>query len=386
MKLNLSLINIVDFYVSFFEKRQISNTFKSMSLFGSHLNILDEVKRTKSTSKNQIIESFPNYLDFNIEEAHIIKRKVKPGLAINLIKKYNSVDDYLKTECSNSFKKVTIRYVKRLEQCFNITYKTFFGDISKSQCEDLMNRLNSMIENRFTQRSGRNKALNNWDYFKKAAYTGINNKTASLFVIYDESKPIKISLNFHIKSIMVGSVSSYDLNYSKFSLGNIGIYKEIEWCINNQITLFDIGFGDFLYKRKWSNLIYDFETHYISKKNNLLNKLIFYVHNKKSKFTYYIVSKEYNNFFYDNISRLKNKKVFLDIEYNEFDIREREYSNNLIDTKNKVFEFLKKPTYDLMYKYQEHVNDIKIYKSSTSENTYIIKGKKIETGIKFINI
>jgi hypothetical protein len=205
-----------------------------------------------------------------------------------------------------------------------------------------------------------------------------------LYVIYNEDLPIDVSLNFHYNNLMFSYLSSYDLDYAKFSLGNIGIYKQVEWCIDNKIVLYDIGYGDYEYKRRWVNFVYDFETYYISNKNSLFLRFFSSLHHAKAKLIHYLILKRVNYWFHDTVDRIKSiDKKYVPLEYDEFDSEELQYDNRIIDINTEDSFFLRKPVYDHAYSHQEHINDLMVYKSLDTSNSYVIKGKKSESGFKF---
>jgi hypothetical protein len=384
MKLKRYFIDETNFYFSFFEKQHIPSVCENILFNNNALTGTKKSNENKLSSKITVLNLFPNYLNLELNKGLYCKKSIhKPGLAVDLSKGFNSVDDYLK-QGSSSFRKVVTRSVNRLESCFNIEYKMFYGSIEKSECDLLMDKLYTMIENRFKQRSGRNTILRFWDYYRDLAYNGINNKTASLFAIYSDGLPIEVSLNFHYDDLMFSYASSYDLNYSKFSLGNIDIYKQLEWCLDNKIALFDIGYGDYEYKRKWVNLIYDFETYYLTTKKTVFFQLFAYLHHSKAKLIHYLILKKVNYWFHDTVDKIKGiDKTYVPDSYEIYDSKGQQHENNNIDINAKDFFYLRKPVYDHAYTSQEHINDLKVYKSLSDSNAYVIKGKKSEIGFKF---
>src|SRR5690606_19884949 len=177
--------------------------------------------------------------------------------------------------------------------CFDINYKMFYGKIEKEEYDFLMNSLKKMLVKRFKQRNNVNERLHEWDHFHKIIFPLINQKKASLFVIYDEKKPIDISLNYHHDKIFFSAIASYDIDYAKFGLGHIDIYKQLEWCILNHYQIFDLGMGDMEYKSKWCNTIYKFNHHFIYQKRSIYSALI------TSSLIKKIITKQY----------LRNKKI-----------------------------------------------------------------------------
>lgn len=371
--MNFSIIKTRDFYSDLFEKKGVLQKYTSIkykeTLLSNNLTI-------SSKKRINIVELFPNYLTPKTDPNYsVIPVYQKSGYAINLYE-FNTIDDFLKST-KTSFKKVTLRSVKRLESCFNISYKMFYGKIEESYYFELMEALYIMIQKRFTQRNGRNKVLENWDYYLQFAYQSIIDKKASLFVILNNNEPIEISLNFHCDNIMYSAISSFNLDYSKFSLGNIEIYKQLEWCMINNIVLFDMGYGDFEYKIRWSNYKYDFETHIISLKNSLLSHLIATYFKHKYSLINYLIKKNIKDklYVYFDIFKKEEKKQ-INIEYELIKTELLPTSIRPCDYNKKEFTFLKKPIFDFLYSFQENINDISIFKNEDTQNSYIIIGKK----------
>lgn len=370
-----------NFYSSLYEQHFVPNEYTSILYKESPINI---ASKALPKSSIRVFEFFPNYLKKIINDdlrSECINQKT--GFAIDL-DTFNSFDDYMKDHKS-SFRKVINRSVKRLQSCFNINYKMFYGNIGKEDYNLLMNRLYEMIETRFKEREGRNTTLNNWDHYLKTSFDSINTKKASLFVIYNDNEPIEISLNFHCNNIMYSAISSYDLDYGKFSLGNIEIFKQLEWCFENQITFFDMGYGDFDYKRRWSNFIYNFETHVIAAKNNPVASMYAYGLKLKIQIINYLISKKINDKLYNFIDLLKRKKTISNL--NDFEFTETTTDDTLntspIDIKQRDFLHLKKPIFDFLYKNATHLDNITVFQSNEENNTYFIKEKQSLTKLRF---
>ena len=122
----------------------------------------------------------------------------------------------------------------------------------------------------------------------------INKNKASLYVAYNGEKPIFISLNYHFDKILFGYVSSYDIDYGKFSLGQICIYKHIEWCLSNGYIMFELGWGDLEYKKWWSNNTYTFKSEVIYPKRSPLAYVLAHYYGYKTELIAYLISKKVN--------------------------------------------------------------------------------------------
>ena len=140
-----------------------------------------------------------------------------------------------------------------------------------------MSTLKEMIIRRFKQRNDVNENLLNWNHYHKISFGLINEKKASMFVIMNAQTPICISVSNHFNGKMFSSVSSYDIDFSKFSLGSIEIYKKLERCIKNNHNTYEFGMGDLSYKREWSNHIYNFKHQIIYPNKSIIATIIAYI-------------------------------------------------------------------------------------------------------------
>ncbi|MCK0147066.1 GNAT family N-acetyltransferase [Arenibacter sp. F26102] len=309
---------------------------------------------------------------FNVKKVSHVK-----GYAAHL-SDFSDVDSYLKNQFRSNAKSIR-RYVNRLETCFNINYKLYFGHIDRLEYEFIMNTLEKMKENRFGQRDDQDESLAYWDYTFKITFDLINNKRASLFVIYDEQKPIEISLNYHFNGILYSSNSSYDIDYSKFGLGHVEIYKQIEWCIANDYLIFEMGRGDLDYKRRWSNLIYNFEYHLVYQKRCIWAKLYACVMENLLKLKVYLKSKNIHKYVLRAkklLSSRNHNKAEDSITFKTSPIDDKISLPGLkpIDFSNAPYSFLKKSIFDFLYSSSEHVTNIEVFEVE-NEDFFIVKGK-----------
>ncbi|MFH4965323.1 GNAT family N-acetyltransferase [Gaetbulibacter sp. M235] len=304
------------------------------------------------------------------------------GFLINL-ENFNSIEDYMMAQFGSKSRSKIRSYVKRLETCFNIDYKFYYGSIEKPAYELLFDQLELMIKRRFDQRGDKHQALQDWDYYKKSIYQEILNKNTSLFVIYDNNKPIDICINYHYENIIINSIRAYDIDYSKFKLGYVDIFKQLEWSFENKIKLFDLGPGILTYKKQWCNVVYDFRNYIIFKKTSLTKALfasslfLFYklkifldrnniVQDKGNK-----ILDTSNNYAKDNtieVFQLKTDEIpknsELENNYTEINFEHEEFMN------------LRNIIYDYLYLNFEQKNKVKVYKLNDSYNSFIIMGKK----------
>ncbi|MCK0147064.1 GNAT family N-acetyltransferase [Arenibacter sp. F26102] len=391
--MRIKKINKGNFYLHLFEKNMVPEVYNNINLTYNKKTIFNnsEIDQFYKISTINVWEYFPTYLTATtLPKLHCSKVFQKLGFAINL-EGYNDALTYLKEQFKSTQRKTFLRSLNRLETSFKITYKTFYGHISTEEYNSLMQALHQMLSKRFQQRRDRNKALENWDYYANSFLSMINEKKGSLFVIYNGEEPIEISMNFHYDNILYSAISSFDLDYSKFSLGNIEIYKQLDWCIANSIDIFDMGFGDFDYKRRWSNLIYNFENHIISSpKNRLSHVYAAYVKNKYAFTNYFLSSgfivhyRKLRMFLKDG----KGSEQFAQTDY-EIEVVDKEpnfdLQENNISPDTEEHSFLRKPLMDFLYSYKENYDLVSIYKIPLETDSYLIKGENYAIKIRFKN-
>ncbi|WP_170179714.1 GNAT family N-acetyltransferase [Flavivirga rizhaonensis] len=376
---------MITIFPKLFRTDEVIRLYLSFEYFGI------KVKNPLNKTPKNAIYSFrliPEYFKLNLKDTSF-STKIIPqynwGYSI-LLHASDSIEGYMKRQFNSKKRNIFTRYVKRLESCFNIRYKMFHGDISKTDYDSIMESLHHMITCRFEERNESHKNLHEWDYLVEHTYAEIINKKASLFVVYNEEEPIEISLNYHFDKILFSYISSYNIDYSKFGLGHVEIYKQVEWCANNGYILFEMGVGGMDYKRRWSNNIYRYN-HYVTYKNlNIKSKYKAKLLIIKIKIKEYLKSKgvneihsKYNKYFtkksnvQSNIA-LSEIKVTPDLNITNFE----EIQQHTINT----YSFLKKYIYNFLYTTKEHLDDVKIYKHN-KENSFLIKGTKSYQKIGF---
>lgn len=393
----MSFINKQDFYNTLTEKNTVLDCYskllnnykddnKNEIIFESNSEIIES---TKATS----IRLFPSYLTPLYKNINKLVVKKCPQKKINgyavVINESKNIEELLKNEYSKSFRSNIKRLTKRLETCFNINYKIIYGNILKSEYDFLMHTLKQMLVARFNQRNETNDILENWDFYLETTFNLINSKKASIFIIYNEDKPIHICVNHHFENLFFVSIPSYDVDYSKFALGNISIYKLLEWALNNNYNLLDMAYGDLEYKRRWSNLIYSFNHHIIYSKGHTISAIkanieLFLIASKN-------VLKKYNiDVFAKKIKNLKRtkKKTSYNSNYNIEPISKFDETNCTlinIDNEKQQKPVLRKLIFDALYIHKEHFNTINVYKSNTKDkDEFYLIGKNVKLQITFI--
>lgn len=223
-----------------------------------------------------LVRDIPDYLELETpsKPLHLKVKKVKQykGYLVNL-ESFNNLEDYLNNKLSKRNKKNLASKKNKLCKNHNISSQFYFGDISKKEYKRVFDSFYVLLENRFNEKKTYNRYLLDWQNIKHSTFQKILDKKASLNVIYDNQKPIAITLNFHLCDIVFSHIQTYDINYSKYNMGDISMLNHLEWLLTNKIAVFDLSMGKTYYKEKWCNYEYSFLYHVFYKKNSLLSKI-----------------------------------------------------------------------------------------------------------------
>lgn len=185
-------------------------------------------------------------------------------------------------------------------------------------------------------------------------------------------------MNYHYQNIIINYIRSYDIDYSKYRVGYIDIFKQLEWCFENNYKVFDFCSGDLTYKKQWCNYIYNHKGYVVFYSKSLLNAFLgipiglffkfmstFKINNKTIKKTDSIVTQKNNFVQFKTVPfHIDNKETINNNNYEQINIEKEE------------FAFLRKSFYDFLYLNFETKNNSKIYKSRNIKNEYFIQGKK----------
>jgi len=382
----MTMVKKVNFFFEFFEKTSILPFYERINN-NTNGNISVNKNNTqlgKLADRVFVVNFIPPYLDLKINKEKTPYRafQVKPrtGFIIDL-SQYSSADEYLKSHLGSKNRRNILSRLKRLESCFNIKYKIYFGEMDKSEYAFLFEKFERMIGSRFEQRGDEHVGFQRWDEYKESVYELIIKKRASLFVIYDNDKPIAINLNYHFENILDIAIPSYDIDYFKFGLGQIALVKQLEWCFENDYKRVDMRWGELPYKRLWCNAIKNYKCDVVYNKNNPIDMLIAFlvakgVNIKKSLTDRKILPLNLNFTSRGTENTKPNNKVDSIPAYTIEDLEELPLNEvlSLIDLNDKEFQFLRNPVYNYQYSHTLHSKDLKIYSVNSQNMTYIIEG------------
>ena len=258
--------NIVPFY----------DNLLTNKLTGQKINISYDLTIPKNNLNSYTVADVPDFIDLvlldDIEHLKVKKIPQYKGYLIDLTKFNDANDLFTKTLSKNPRKNFRAKK-RKLESGHEISYQFYYGEIDKGYYDDLFDTCYNLMEERFHQKKIYNRNLINWKKYHDFFYPMILEKKASIFVISDGDKPITITLNFHVLDIVFSHIQIYDINYSRYSMGDIAIFKNIEWCYRNDFNIWDFSKGATVNKLRWSNHIYQFDHHMFYNSKSLISTI-----------------------------------------------------------------------------------------------------------------
>jgi len=202
-----------------------------------------------------IIKDVPDYLYF---QEHIpldhgfIKVPQYHGHLVNLYS-YQNLSEYLNDQLSKRNIKNLKSKKRKLESLGKIEYKVLSGDLAESEYEKTFVRFKELLSKRFDQKGILNRDLAHWQQLYGFTLPKLRADEAKLFVIYKDKLPICIALNYIVDRVMFSHIQTYDTDYSLYNLGDIHMQFQLEWCLSNNIDIYDVSKGTNPYKEKWCN-------------------------------------------------------------------------------------------------------------------------------------
>lgn len=79
---------------------------------------------------------------------------------------FSNIEDYMKHQFRSKNRSRMRGYLRRLETCFDIHYKIYYGAITKEEFKFLWDRCKQMIETRFLQKGDIHQATKEWDFYE----------------------------------------------------------------------------------------------------------------------------------------------------------------------------------------------------------------------------
>lgn len=292
-----------------------------------------------------------------------------------------NVEAYINSRFSGKNRREFRSNQRRLETCFNISYRFYHKLIERDVYDVLFKQFHNLLINRFNDKQTDYHHLDSvkWQYYTDLVFEMINAGKGSLLVIYKDETPIGITLNFHEKNILFETITVFDPDYYKFSIGKTSIIKLLEWCFDNEVSISDFSKGDFEYKHKWANEIYDFHYHILYDSGSFIAKAKANLLFTYFQFKNFLRKKRVNHLYRRLRYLLGNRQSQVQKKFN-FNIEKIELTEDLtgfelIDYSINDNRFLRKFIYTFLFANPEPETNIQVYRNGRSDQ-YVIKGSK----------
>ena len=351
-------------------------------------NYVNNDSLTNNTAKVISTTLFPTFLTSTLvsEENYQLKKinhRNYSGAGI-AVSNSDSIESFLNKNLKSQIRKNLRRTINRLDECFNISYAYYHGSITEEKYELILDTLKILLEKRFDQKKMINHFLTEWTKNTDGLFELINQKKASFFVVYDNKKPISISVNRHYEnSMLFSNCNGYDLDYSKFGLGHLDNYLLVKWCIENKYDFLDLGSGVIEYKKRWCNVYYDFEYHIYYKKNSISASFLAFIEINKIKLKNLVKKLKLDVFLKKIRSNIKPSKSYTNQTKFSYKVNKIDAFNDFDKTKLKKLditlketEHIRQPIYDYLYLNKMHVDTTLIYEVLSDTNTFIFETPK----------
>lgn len=235
-----------------------------------HLDTNTKQFKRKTLLIHDVLSYLQEEIDTGKSRVKVKKIPQYKGLYADL-SKVKSIDDVM-VSCFSSKSRSRFRgRIRQIEANFNISQEVYFGDIDKADYLEKMDILKSFIVSRFEQRNEHNSVVPLWDFYVDLIYPLILEKKVVFNVINDGDEPIAMSINFVYDNMVAIAIRSFDIAHYKYNIGNLEIYKLIEWCIENNIEILDFSKGKADYKDRWSDTLYAFECHVVYDSKSIIS-------------------------------------------------------------------------------------------------------------------
>ncbi|TAI48565.1 GNAT family N-acetyltransferase [Flagellimonas allohymeniacidonis] len=318
--------------------------------------------------------------DFGKKLGHDVIKEYK-GFICNL-HRFISVDDYLAEKLSKKSLKSFRSRKARLEKCFDISYYSHGQEIDEKTFDLIFSTFYLLLKKKFDRKGEYYESLRpeTWKFNRELTFSLLKGGNATLDVVYNKEEPISIRLTYHFDKISHAITPVYDSDYAKFGLGTIGLIKTIEYCMERGCEKFDMGKGEYGYKKNWTDEIYQHEHHIYYDKSSLSCKMMRLQKSIKFRFLQSLRDRGFNDLYHKirfqlrvskkkkggaiGLSKIENVDVALPSDGQKIDINEPQYLE------------IKRILVDFIYSTQEHFNEVSVYKVIQDNKFHIIGTKK----------
>jgi CelD/BcsL family acetyltransferase involved in cellulose biosynthesis len=206
--------------------------------------------------------NIPSYFDPEQHPDHrlrCLRLEKNPGYLIDL-SHFSDADEYLTKNLSQRNRKNLFSKKKKLEASHEVEYRTVqAGTLDGVDYESLFGDFYDLLKKRFDQKRIYHRDLENWHSLKESTWRLLSENKAWLQVIYINSAPASITLNLILKDHVLSHIQAFDTRYTSYNLPDISMLKQLQWCFENHIVLYDFLIGYTYYKKKWASTRYTLE-------------------------------------------------------------------------------------------------------------------------------
>ncbi|CAM3344554.1 GNAT family N-acetyltransferase [Zobellia roscoffensis] len=386
-------MNSLNFFFSAYTKESLPSYYKGLLNSYTQEQVFENRKgeRFQLPASSFVVEDIPSY--FTVTKDELPKTmgcysiKQYPGFLINF-ENVKSLPDYLNERFGKTSRYKLRREQKKLEQCFNIRYEMYFGAIDKSEYDFIMNEFYRLLELRSLEKGIKhNINLATQNFYRANVYQMILDRKASFYVIYNGKTPIDICLNFHMKNVIFQYIRTYNIDYSKFNTGYTDLMKQIEWCITNKIKFITFSKGDFYWKRRWCNTVYDYHHEIFFLKKSFAGRLKATSYYLLKALKQYVREKGLIEKYHAYRTKQNNSKNTAEdshrIKYNKIPFNTEIKNTESIDYKSMKFNFLRRTIYDFLYESDENESEITVYAILDTSKSYLVIGKKSKAMLSY---
>lgn len=336
--------------------------------------------KIKLGKKCLLLHDVPSYFNVDFQQQSDLKLLKSPQYSGFLSKlEDESFEELMKKQFKSNSRYKFRRSFERMEICFNIKYSNYYGAIDKNEYDSIMKQFHDLIKKRFDGLKKDNDVIAVWDYYTELVYPMILEKKAHLICIWKDSELLGVSLSFLSKEILFYAVTSFNSDYKRYILGHLLIHKLMEWCFENNISIYDFSKGENEYKSRWTNLEYKYEVHILYNPKNMVSlingKCLFYFYQLKQK----LRDKNINDLMVKIKYLFKNwsAKTIISPSFSIQDLANIEVDDFKIVSKDSAtYDTLKPIIYDKLFQFPEPENDLILHKSSIDEKTFFVQGKQ----------
>lgn len=336
-----------------------------------------------------LIYDVPSYLQDQkcIETSSHLCRKIIPQYKgyLSELEGFSSLDEFMQFKFSAKSRNNIRKWRKKLYNNFEIDFKAYTNDITEKQYNEIFDSLLNLIEKRWGELGMRNDIIVHKAYYRELGYRMINEGSAAFYVLKSNGEPIAISLSFLSDEELYFAITTFDTDYRRYNLGHMLIMHMVEWCIENNIKVFDYSKGTYDYKIRWATKEYLFENHILYDKNSCYSNVLSIVYYCVFKLKQFLREKNINLLLSKIRFVLKNEKkrnkhfVIKDLEKDDFS----KLNSELVSAQSNDYLRFKSVIYDTVFTKPQCAKNVELYKLLGEKNSYVIRGDKF---LKYIEL